>query len=301
MAKILLPLVLTVVLGTSVCALPFVVLHGIGDQCRNSGMESFTTFLSTAAHATGFCIEIGNGASDSFFMPMSKQVEAACASVKAIPELSDGYNIVGLSQGNLVGRGLIEWCDGGPPVRNFVSIGGPHAGTASVPACSTIAICILVDAVIKLGVYTAYVQNHLAPAGYVKIPTDLKDYYKGCLFLPKLNNELPASRNSTYRDRMASLHRLVLIMFKADTVLIPAETAWFGYFGDNDFNRILQPQDTDLYIQDWIGLRALDEADRVTYVALPGNHLDISQSQLLQFVVPSLSEREEFAGGLSER
>lgn len=33
-----------------------------------------------------------------------------------MPELSDGYSIVGLSQGNMIGRGLIEFCDGAPPV-----------------------------------------------------------------------------------------------------------------------------------------------------------------------------------------
>lgn len=33
-----------------------------------------------------------------------------------MPELSDGYSIVGLSQGNMIGRALIEFCDGAPPV-----------------------------------------------------------------------------------------------------------------------------------------------------------------------------------------
>ncbi|KAL2984898.1 hypothetical protein AAZX31_12G116900 [Glycine max] len=42
-------------------------------------------------------------------------------------DLGQGYNIVGLSQGNLIGRGIIEFCDGAPPVKNFISLGGPHA------------------------------------------------------------------------------------------------------------------------------------------------------------------------------
>lgn len=33
-----------------------------------------------------------------------------------MPELSDGYSIVGLSQGNMIGRALIEFCDGAPHV-----------------------------------------------------------------------------------------------------------------------------------------------------------------------------------------
>ena len=32
-------------------------------------------------------------------------------------------------------RGLIEFCDGGPPVFNYISLAGPHAGISSVPLC----------------------------------------------------------------------------------------------------------------------------------------------------------------------
>jgi len=34
-----------------------------------------------------------------------------------------------------VARGLIEFCDGGPPVYNYISLAGPHAGISSVPMC----------------------------------------------------------------------------------------------------------------------------------------------------------------------
>lgn len=38
-------------------------------------------------------------------------------------------------QGNLVARGLIEFCDDAPPVYNYISLAGPHAGISSVPWC----------------------------------------------------------------------------------------------------------------------------------------------------------------------
>lgn len=41
---------------------------------------------------------------------------------------------------------------------------------------------------------------------------DLDAYYKGCLFLPKLNNEIASNQNATYKDRLSSLNHLVLIM-----------------------------------------------------------------------------------------
>ncbi|RRT72522.1 hypothetical protein B296_00026967 [Ensete ventricosum] len=60
-------------------------------------------------------------------------------------------NVVNGGSGNLIGRAVIEFCHNGPPVKNFISLGGPHAGTASVPLCG--------------------VSAHLAPSGYLKIPT----------------------------------------------------------------------------------------------------------------------------------
>lgn len=268
--------------------LPFIVLHGIGDACVNPGLTTFTLLLEEMTGATGFCIEIGNGMVDSFFMRLDKQADVVCQQVRNISELQHGYNMVGLSQGNVIGRAVIEWCDDAPPVNNFISIGGPHAGIAAVPLCKVLFVCKLVDAVIRLGVYSSYVQNNLAPTGYVKIPTDLDAYYSGCLFLPRLNNELPESRNATYKERFSSLNHLVLIAFDKDEVLFPSNTAWFGFYAPNDFKTLLDAEETDLYKEDWIGLKALDDAKRVSYVTFPGSHLVFSEDEMLESIVPYL-------------
>jgi palmitoyl-protein thioesterase len=290
MAYRLLPLLCTVALLPLAFSLPFIVLHGIGDKCKNKGVSHFTELLSNWSGSSGSCIEIGDGYMTSWTMPLEKQAEIVCEQVKAMPDLKDGYNIVGLSQGNVIGRGIIEFCDGGPPVYNMISLGGPHAGTASVPLCGTSFICELVDALIKGELYSDFVQEHLAPSGYLKIPTDISGYLKGCRFLPKLNNELPDERNSTYKERFSSLKNLILIMFEHDTVLIPRETAWFGYYPDGNFSVILPANETALYKEDWIGLKTLDDAGRVKYISVPGNHLGITPSDMLKHVVPYLEE-----------
>lgn len=41
---------------------------------------------------------------------------------------------------------------------------------------------------------------------------DIPNYLEHCKFLPKLNNERPDARNSTYKERFSSLKNLVLIM-----------------------------------------------------------------------------------------
>ena len=45
---------------------------------------------------------------------------------------------------------------------------------------------------------------------------------------------------------------------------------------------------TTLYIEDWIGLKSLDDAGRVKYLSVPGGHLVISQSVMKKHVVPYL-------------
>ncbi|XP_023729668.1 uncharacterized protein LOC111877373 isoform X1 [Lactuca sativa] len=271
-------------------SIPFVLFHGIADGCSKKGVKNFTESLSKWSNTQGYCIEIGNGVMDSWFMPFAKQTEIACEKVKNMSELSEGYNIVGLSQGNMVGRGVLEFCDGAPPVKNYISLAGPHAGEAAIPLCGSSFICILVDDLMELAVYSDVVQEHLAPSNYMRVPTDLDAYKEGCKFLPKLNNEF--EKNATYKERFSSLQNLVLIMGDKDSVLVPKETSWFGYFPDGAYEPILPAQKTRLYIEDWIGLRTLDEAGRVKFVNVTGGHLEISDDDMKKYIVPYLLDEE---------
>ncbi|KAJ0232956.1 Thioesterase like protein [Hirschfeldia incana] len=268
-------------------SIPFIVLHGIGDKC-SGGVSNFTQLLSNLSGSPGSCLEIGKGAIDSWFMPLTHQARLACEKVKMMTELSEGYNIVAESQGNLVARGLIEFCDDAPPVINYVSLGGPHAGIAALPKCPFGPFYAIAEGLMKLGVYNDFVQDHIAPSGFVKIPGEMRKYLEHSKYLPKLNNERPDQRNSTFKDRFMSLHNLVLVMFQNDTILIPRETSWFGYFTDDGYDSFLSTQQTKLYSEDWIGLKALDDVGKVKFVSVLGDHLVIAFDDIVKYVVPYL-------------
>ncbi|PHT58211.1 hypothetical protein CQW23_00574, partial [Capsicum baccatum] len=229
---------------------PFIVLHGIGMSCNDAGSTFYTSQLSLLSKSKGQCLEIGNGLSDSYNMPLENQVQTACEKVKGMNELKQGYNLVGLSQGNVVARGLIELCDGAPPVKNFISIGGPNAGVAFAPACTGHPWCGQAGAVSGVGIYSDYVQGHYAPSGYTKLPNNIAGYLKGCRFLPKINNEIPNATNPIYKQRFASLQTLVLIMFEDEQIVTPKESSWFGFYQDGSYSKILPPQQTNLYLKD---------------------------------------------------
>ncbi|CAA6675895.1 unnamed protein product [Spirodela intermedia] len=194
-----------------------VLLSRIGDRCTNAGLTQFTNLLTEWSGSTGHCIEIGDGSWDSWIHAAHGSANAVCEKV----------NEPSLLPEPICRRGS-RICDGGPPVKNFISLGGPHAGIASVPlwwnTYTTVFLslrqvsCALLLEPHQSEVYSDY---------------DIPDYLEKCRFLPKLNNERPSERNSTYKDRLAAFRR------------------W----------------------KDWIGLKVLNEAGRVKFVSVAGNHL----------------------------
>jgi len=53
---------------------------------------------------------------------------------------------------------------------------------------------------------------------------------------------------------------------------------------------------TKLYIEDWIGLKTLDDAGRVQFISVSGNHLRISHDDMKKYIVPYLSNQDSGTG-----
>ena len=194
--------------------LPFVLVYGFGSRCGGPNVRQTLDRLEKFSGAKGICLEIGSfGAASSRFTDMWSQVNEVCRKISTNPRLARGFNMVGLSQGALVARAVIQTCDTLPRVHNFVSVGGPQAGVASIPWSSYVNMDLFLGAVnagLSAAMYTRRMQKAVAPAGYFKIPTALGSYLRGCDFLPVINNELPEV-NTAFVDRLKRLNRMVLI------------------------------------------------------------------------------------------
>ncbi len=135
-------------------------------------------------------------------------------------------------------------------------------------------------------VYTDYIQNNIGAAGYFKDPSNYEKYLEKSSFLADLNNERSA-KNQTYRDQILKLEKVVLTMFEQDTMIFPKETAWFGFY-NNDKSSVLNVTQTDLYNQDFIGVRQLMQDGKIQFVSLPGDHLRFEHTDIDEYFIPAL-------------
>lgn len=120
----------------------------MGDQCSNKGMAAFTKLLGDELQTYAVCIEIGNGAMTSLSRNFTSQANEACLKLTQDPRLLKNISIVGLSQGALIGRYIIQNCkEFKGTVNRYISIGGPQMGVARIPGCFHGRIC---NAVSKL-------------------------------------------------------------------------------------------------------------------------------------------------------
>ena len=130
-------------------------------------------------------------------------------------------------------------------------------------------------------------SKSIAPIGYFRAKGNFKDYdLKTNNFIADLNNDYK-TKNITYRERFLILEKVVLIMNEDDRILHPPSSAWFE-FHDRWGNFVVPLRKSQFYIDDYIGLRKLDEENKVNFIKLPGRHLYVTDKQIILHIIPIL-------------
>ncbi|KDD74445.1 palmitoyl protein thioesterase [Helicosporidium sp. ATCC 50920] len=260
--------------------------EGLGGLAADISASLNGTFVHSVETGEGWLLDIASG----FFGSVDAQVSRVCAQLRALPELAGGYVALGISQGGQFLRAVVERCQHqGPRAHTLVTLGGQHQGVMAAPGCASTALngtasvwCSTMQAMLSRGAYVGFVQARVVQAQYFKDPYDLPAYLEAMPFLADINCEYPGYKNPLYRDNLASLQRLVLVQFDDDDMVVPKESAHFGFFNGT---RLIPMRESDMYLEDWIGLKELDTAGRIVFLNTPGRHLQFDPEWFTEQIV----------------
>ena len=158
--------------------LPILVFTGLGGTCPNLSKSVSIKYLKEklAEHGSTsklYCVHFNTSVHGS----MESVVKEACDNVTTLSkevDLKKGFHLIGLSQGGLFARAIVEDCDIGIYARKLVTIGTPNNGTAAFPKILPEFLRGIMDKLTHKNVYSELVQNNIVQAGYFKSPDQLE-------------------------------------------------------------------------------------------------------------------------------
>ena len=192
---------------------PVVLVHGIDSSYLE--LEEVSKYLRDRNYEV-YNLRIGNGYKDSVFLSMPEQLNLMKAEIDMIPELENGFNIIGMSQGGLLARGFVEIYEN--RVNNLITWVTPHGGQYYNNFN---------------WMYNSEIQSSLSFSNYWRNPTKLEYpiYLENCIYLPLINNEKYI--NTSYSNNLLKLSNFVMIWSPNDDVLQPPESGKFSTYDEN--------------------------------------------------------------------
>lgn len=272
--------------------LPLLIWHGLGDNYAADGLQRVGELANqinpdTYVYYIRLDEDAGSDRTATFLGNLTLQIAQVCADIAAHEVLAQApaVNALGFSQGGQFLRALIQRCGHAVRVNNLVTFGSQHNGIARYQRCQDGDwLCRSYLALLKSNTWSPWVQAHLVPAQYFKAthdattgaPTD--EYLRNSNFLADVNNERPR-KNATYAAHLARLQNFVMYVFEDDTTVIPKESGWFAYTNGTD-GTVTGLRERDLYKEDWLGLRKLDEKGGLHFKTTPGGHMQLDEDVL---------------------
>lgn len=281
-------LIVGIVAGT-----PIVLWHGMGDNCCHEfSMGAIEKMIMRVVPSTHYLKSLMIGDSpagdttNGFLMPVPEQIQLACQQIRDDPKLKDGYNALGFSQGGQFLRAVAQTCPD-PPMKTLVTFGGQHRGIFGFPKCpGSYSICEYVRKMLNWGAYTSFVQSHLVQAQYWHDPLQEETYEKYSQFIGPFNNALDI--NHEYRENLKKLEHLVMVMFKKDSMVVPKQSAHFGYYIPGQDQAVESLFESRLYKEDRLGLKVLNDTGRLHFLEMEGDHLQFTESEFAAQIAPFL-------------
>ena len=115
----------------------------------------------------------------------------------------------------------------------------------------------------------------------------MDSYLENSNFLADINNEREV-KNTTYKENIEKLDNFVMYMFANDTTVVPKESAFFQEVNTTS-GEVTKLQDRPIYKEDWLGLKSLDEAEKLHIQTIAGAHMELSEDVLTKVFKDYLS------------
>lgn len=277
---------------------PTVMAHGMGDSCFNGGMQSITKRVGSLTDSYSTCIPTADNLHDDvingYLLNMDASVDIFAEKVRLDPNLQNGFNAIGFSQGNNVIRGYIARYND-PPVNKFLSVHGVNAGIGALPYClhnhqerkgeasdETIVentalgngICDALMETASHRAYSTFAQKHSFQANYWRDPRpEQQGNYLKYSQLARWNNEV-SNVNSTFNENWSKTNTFIWVMALDDKIVVPKEGEQWGAPDPLDpFGTVLERTETRWFKDDLFGLRTAEEEGKNFYESVEGDHL----------------------------
>ena len=223
---------------------PTVLMHGV--LANKDNLNELKEMLEMNFNIKVYNLELGNGAHYSLYTPMKKQLSDLCELIYSMDELKNGFNFIGMSQGGLLARGYVEYCNQ-YKVNNLITLVSPNAG-------------VFYKNNFFYNIYEPTKQEELSFADYWRDPYRYELYKSNSTYLAELNDEISIKR------RLDVVNNFVMIWSQRDEVIEPPESAKFSmYFVNNDKLELLELRDTSLYQNNFLGLKTMNEQNRLHF------------------------------------
>lgn len=248
-------------------------IHGINDSCA----RDISSIKKLLPDFDVQCVETSRGQIGSLI----HEIEKGCQELeKEIDHLSAGFTLVGMSQGGLIARAIYQTCSVGKYVRRLLTFGSPHNGVALIPHTKPD------DWINKMIVPMCYMrlfEHEIGPCGYMRSLLYFSKYLNSGITLLDINNEKEI--NLSYKERIQRLDIFMTMEFEKDTMVQPRTSGTFGFFKDSSYTLFDEMEDQDIFKEDRLGLRHLEESGKLFRCKIPYDHMQFDPIHLQRLLV----------------
>lgn len=193
-----------------------------------------------------------------------QQAEQFRKEIETDPLLRNGFIVITHSYAGLAIRYYLERYNN-PRILTYISYGTPHQGVFGLPGTLDDHFKWLNDLEERAHIilYSHSFQQYIPFASYWHDTLHYDEYLQKSSLLPYLNNEINHEYAELFKYNLSSLHRMILIMSTYEETIEPACSCHFCFYTCGSKTIIEDMMATQIYQKDTLGLKALNESNRL--------------------------------------